>query len=293
MSAPSFAAAWERYWLHLRAERQLRRATVSQYRKVLYDWHAHLGERPWGKATTRQLDSFTDPGRLAPATRASYTSILCGFYRWATAERLIPRDPMAAVRIPKRRPPVPKALPLADVGTIQAAADHDERLRVAVALAYFAGMRAGEIARAQAGDVHLDDESRIEIPEGKGGRPRVVPLNAAAVRVLAGYLSRRSGTGPLLDNRGHPGEPLTPGAVSSMLHRLITELGIRGSAHSLRHSVATEMLRAGRGRNLELVREFLGHTDTATTRRYILAYNFNVAEAVAAIPDPRGVGAHA
>jgi hypothetical protein len=47
------------------------------------------------------------------------------------------------------------------------------------------------------------------------------------------------------------------------------------------------MLRASKGRTFEQTREFLGHTDGATTRRYVASYNWDVAEAVAAMPDPR------
>jgi integrase/recombinase XerC len=288
MSAPSFPASWERYRFHLQAERHRRDATIRLYRWVLYRWHWHLGARPWWKATPRHLAAFADPARFSPSTCANYISIIRGFYAFAYAERLIARDPMAGVHLPKRRPPVPKALPVADVRIIQTAADADDRDRVMVALAYFCGMRAGELARAAVEDVHLDDQPRILIPEGKGGRSRVVPLHPACARTLAGYLARRPGTGPLLENRLHPGVPLQPSSVSAMLWRQIHALGINGSAHSLRHSAATEMLRAGQGRNLEEVREFLGHTDSATTRRYVAAYDFNVAAAVAAMPDPQG-----
>jgi len=118
----------------------------------------------------------------------------------------------------------------------------------------------------------------------------VVPLHPACAAILHGYLSRRSGTGPLLDNRHYPGAPLTPSAVSSLLARLITGLGIKGSAHSLRHSAATELLRASKGQAFEQTRAFLGHTDGATTRRYVATYDFDVAAAVAAMPDPSAAG---
>jgi site-specific recombinase XerD len=299
-STLSFPAAFQRYRHHLQVERQRRLRTIAAARYVLWDWHGWLAAKgtAWQRATRRDvgrwLDRPTRSGRAAGArigvnTREHYLTAVRSFYRWAERERLIGRgrDPTAGIAA-RGAAPVPRALPVADLRTVLVAAEHDSRLEVMVALGYFCGLRAAEIANCRVEDIHTDDQPRILV-HGKGGRDRVVPLHPQAERVLRRHLALdRRRVGPLVVGRGQSsGRPMTPGSVSRALSEHLRALGIQASGHALRHSAATEMLRAARGRNLEDVREFLGHADTRTTRPYILAYNFDVADAVAVLPDPR------
>ena len=304
MSAPSFTTAWERYHGWLRVEQERRPTTIAAYRHILYDWYGWLDRRgkTWDRATTtdvgRWLDRPTRSGRargvrIGANTRQSYLNALRGFYAWAEQEKLIGRgrNPAATLRA-KGAPPVPRSVPVADLRTALVAAEHDTRLETMVSLAYFCGLRAGEIAAARLEDLHLDDQPRLLV-HGKGGKDRVIPLHPECERVIRAHLTRVGRrVGPLVAGRGQTyGRPMTPSSVSRALSEHLRALGIDGTAHSLRHSAATEMLRAAKGRNLEDVRAFLGHSDTRVTRRYILAYPFDVATAVAALPDPRGTHA--
>jgi integrase/recombinase XerC len=301
MSAPSFSAVLERYRDHLRYELERRPTTIASYSGVLWDWHGWLERRgkTWDRATTtdagRWLQRPTRSGRargvrIGANTRLHYLNALRGFYGYAERSQVIGRgrNPTAGL-VARAAPPVPRAVPVADLRTALVAAEHDTRLETMVALAYFAGLRAREIAAARIQDLHLDDQPRLLV-HGKGGKDRVVPLHPECERVIRRHLARVGRrVGPLVAGRGQSyGKAMTPCSVSRVLCEHLRALGIDGTAHSLRHSAATEMLRVAKGRNLEDVRAFLGHADTRTTRRYILAYSFDVAAAVAAMPDPRG-----
>jgi integrase/recombinase XerD len=52
-------------------------------------------------------------------------------------------------------------------------------------------------------------------------------------------------------------------AVASLIERLRVRTGIELTAHTFRHTFATELLR--KGTPVEIVRELLGHASVATT----------------------------
>jgi site-specific recombinase XerD len=306
VSVVSFPAAFERYRSWCKLERGLRPATISSYRKDLYGFHAHLDGRPWWKATPRDLARYLDRppapggrakgGRLAANTRAAEASAVKSFFRWAHVAGLVGADRMRSFAIPKGGRPRPRALPLADVRTVLTAASSDPRLEVMCALAYYCGLRIGEIARARIEDLRLAaDQPMLAVPEGKGGHPREVPVPAALAAILAGYLARPGtpGAGPLLENRRHPGEHVSPGAVGHAIADHMHALGIAESAHALRHSYATEALKAGKGANLYSVSKALGHASTQTTEStYVLGYSGEWAELAGQVPDPRASNGH-
>jgi integrase/recombinase XerD len=114
--------------------------------------------------------------------------------------------------------------------------------------------------------------------KGKGGRERIVPLNAAARAALDRYLEvgqhEEDGLAPMLKTRwlfpsrsaeGH----LTRQRLAQELKELAQEAGIdprRVSPHVLRHAFASHLL--DRGADLRAVQQLLGHADISTTQIY-------------------------
>jgi integrase/recombinase XerC len=295
LSGPAIWASY-REWLLLDCQRAPR--TVSAYRYILWDFISFLGDKPWHKATKpdlrRYLDRPTRSGRaktqrLSPNTRLHYAATIKAMYAWAHASGHLRRDPMATFKLPRGGVPIPRGFSAWELRQILLDAEHDPRLWLMAWMAYGQGARVGEIAAARVEDVDLDGPLPRIVIHGKGGRDRVLPLYPQ-VRIAIGRTLAERGhprVGPLVASRTRPTEPMTPGSVSRALGSHIRGLGLDGSAHGLRHSVATAMLAAAKGRNLEDVREFLGHKDARTTRIYVAAYPWNLEDAVSKIPDPR------
>ena len=65
----------------------------------------------------------------------------------------------------------------------------------------------------------------------------------------------------------HHGERLSPRGVQSVLKRLTRRLPFHVSPHILRHTFATEYLRAGG--DLESIRRIMGHSTLAVTQIYL------------------------
>jgi integrase/recombinase XerD len=144
------------------------------------------------------------------------------------------------------------------------------RNRALIALLYGGGLRISEALALHPKDLDLAEGS-LSVLSGKGGkrRPVVVPGGFAEVER---WLDKRAQLG--LNGR-HPlfctleGRALSPQYVRALLPRLAKRAGIekRVHPHGLRHSHAVELRR--RGVPLETVSAQLGHSNLATTDRYL------------------------
>jgi integrase/recombinase XerD len=114
---------------------------------------------------------------------------------------------------------------------------------------------------------------------GKGDKERVVPLGGLARDALADWLSGQGR--PLLEPKkwrrrsdaeavflNARGGRLTRVGVFGVVKKYAGRVGLaeKVSPHVLRHSCATHML--GRGADVRVVQELLGHASIATTQRY-------------------------
>jgi integrase len=129
------------------------------------------------------------------------------------------------------------------------------------------GLRAREVAALELEDV---DWRRGEIlVRGKGGRQDRLPLPGDVGEAIVSYLRRR----PRQESRAlfvrvvAPSGALERSAVSGIVRSACTRAGLpRVGAHRLRHTTATEMLKAGA--SLPEIAQVLRHRDQKTTSRY-------------------------
>jgi integrase len=149
-------------------------------------------------------------------------------------------------------------------------------LRVAIALAAYAGLRSGEVRALEVRDIDFR-QSRLlirrsisadEITTTKSDEERIVPIAPQLEPILreackgkskdARVVATRNGTAP---HRQH---------ILSRLSRVQQRHGLQHrSFHSIRHYFCTSLLR--RGADIELVRVVAGHQDVETTMRYLHA----------------------
>lgn len=207
----------------------------------------------------------------APATKRGRLSRLRSFFEWCVLEGHYDRDPTVGVRGPKQPRHVPRGL---RSGQIAALLDRcpDRRARVVCLLAVQEGLRVREIATLQIGDV--DMEGATVLVHGKGGHERILPLSEETRRAVAAYLDEHPATaGPLVRSYTDPSRPITASYVSKLVSDWLRAAGVKQqpgdgrSAHSLRHTMAGDMVR--RGVNLRDVQAALGHASITTTQVYL------------------------
>lgn len=215
------------------------------------------------QVTIEQLLTVVAREGWEPETRKSVRTSLRAFFRWAHATGRLPDDPSVAlppVRIPPAAPrPAPEHV-------VAAGRLRGGRTAFMVELGAYAGLRAGEICRVHSDDL-AGDELRVR---GKGGRERVVPIQHA------GLLARLQAVEGWAFPNGRGGH-LSAGHVSRLVSQALPGVW---TAHPLRHRFGTTAYE-GTG-DLFAVQELLGHSDPATTRRYVLLGRQRVRAAAAA-----------
>ena len=141
---------------------------------------------------------------------------------------------------------------------------------------YNTGARADEVAHVCIADLALGhtpnrDPSSVLI-HGKGNKLRRCPLWASTVTELLLLVSNRAPTEHVFLNRR--GQPLTRFGIHSLVERYATTVrtslpsmkGKRVSPHTIRHTTATHLLRAGV--DINTIRAWLGHVSVSTTNVY-------------------------
>ncbi len=292
-------AAFARY---LEVERAYSPRTVEVYLRDVAALRAHLRARRGRDAPLARLSAVDVRGQLAAlsghngaATIGRKLSSVRAFCRFLVKRGALAGDPAAAVRGPKRRRGLPRALDVDDAFRLveapvqtgrtahRAMSPAEEsrhghlRLRDAalLELLYGTGLRVSEACGLDVTDV---DRDRYGVPillvrHGKGDKSREVPLGEAADRALAAYLPARRVLGaaspyggPLFVNAR--GARLTPRSVQRTVKRWTIAGGVHAAAtpHALRHSFATHLL--DEGVDLRAIQELLGHASLSSTQIY-------------------------
>jgi integrase/recombinase XerD len=141
-------------------------------------------------------------------------------------------------------------------------------VRVAVMLAYGAGLRVSEILGLEIQDI---DAKRmvIHIRGAKRGRERHVMLSPRLLVALRAHWKHAKPSGPRLFAGRDPSEAIHRGTVYKVIRKAARAAGIaaRLGPHALRHSFATHMLEAGT--DLRTLQVLLGHASMRSTAVYL------------------------
>ena len=196
----------------------------------------------------------------------------CAFARGWTPTDLRGAVPRAASW---RGAQIAKALPdgvtVGLVGSCDVATVKGMRDRAVMLLLVRLGLRRVEVARLRLGDI--DWRAGTVTVIGKGGVRDRLPLPGDAGEALVDYAvgGRPRGLGDaVFFTVWPPIKPITPAVVTILVRAAATRCGIEPfGPHRLRHTLGSEMLRAGAG--LEAVGQVLRHKDISSTSIYAKA----------------------
>lgn len=189
------------------------------------------------------------------------------------------------------RTALPSAIPAADARRLVASCDSTTRpgrRDAAVLLVLLRlGLRASEVARLELEDI---DWWHGEITiKGKGGHDDVLPLPVEVGEAVAKYLREgrpTSSSRSLFLTAVAPVRPLSCDGVALLVRRACGRAGVvQCGPHRLRHTLATETLRAGAP--MAEVAQLLRHADQATSAIYAAADEAAVAALVRPWPQVR------
>jgi len=157
-----------------------------------------------------------------------------------------------------------------------------KRNKAVLVLLARSGMRRKELCGLKVGDFDPEQLTiRVEtLKQRSKGKSRTLPLPSEAVQVLQTYLASRGNGKPLEASESlfH----LTPVRVNYIVKKTRERAGIQSNItpHSLRHNLATKILRTEGESKLKEIQELLGHKHIQTTDIYLHSNPGRLREAV-------------
>lgn len=277
------------------ASRKFRPRAVDTYARAIRAFASHLGD----DATVADIhaDSIgryqVARSNCAAATMSKQLSAIRSYCRWCIAVGLRTDDPTINVGWPKKRKKLPRALKGEELRLLEEILDRAPpvldvrkrriwvRNRRIVLLLLYTGLRRTEVANVVWEDIDLEAATLIVGEDGaKGGNERIVSLHPRVVAEL-------ETTPPRLRRgavAGHPdGRVLSHKTIGHVFDRWLSDAGLSISAHKLRHTCATLMLKFGA--NIHEIQRMLGHQDIRTTEKYLHLAAADQHAAVRRLPD--------
>jgi integrase/recombinase XerC len=279
------ADALRKRWLAMlahekRASPHTLRAYGDDLARFLGFQQAHVGgtvtQKRLAKLTPADIRAFISSRRsegLGAGGVQRAMAAVRSFYKFLAREGILENAAPKAIRTPRVRRALPRALPVADTERVlEEAGVHKvewlgARDAALLTLLYGAGLRISEALGLKRGDVPLGQTLTVL---GKGSKERSIPVLPLVASALAHYAAQIPFTGPpssplFLSRRGLP---MRPREAQALMQRLRGALGLpeRATPHALRHSFATHILQGGG--DLRAVQELLGHNSLSTTQIY-------------------------
>lgn len=281
----------EQFLEMLAAERQAAKNTLESYHRDLIHFCHFLKDCPLIDVQSDIIHQYINnlSDHFSSATQARRISALKQFYNFLMQEEVIFKNPCLYLKTSRQKRVLSKVLreeqvkQLLDSLYVNAAQENPSvlRMRALLETLYASGLRVSELVELPLKSLIANPQSKelqsMLLIKGKGGRERLVPLNAAAISALKAYLSVREWfvskksvkmtpwLFPSESRQGHLtrqgfGQLLKQQAVLANLDPKIL------SPHIIRHSFATHLL--NRGADLLVIQKLLGHADISTTQIY-------------------------
>ena len=262
-----------------RSRRRRTPATIERYTCILSHFQRDTGIVYMADLTTAALNAYVDVrSDLSAHTLNGHLRCVRAFARWAAKMGYLADNPFADYDLPEFDEPV-RNIPT--VEQLEALFAYERprcwpgirwRERAMWHLMALCGLRVSEVRGLRLSDIR---EAEVFVRRSKGKRTRTVPLPPRARRAVDLHLAmlpacyRR----PLMsEDWVFPGRegttPISQVHISMYFKGAADALGFANlSAHSLRHSYATELLRAGVP--LTTIQKLLGHSAIASTMIYL------------------------
>ena len=252
--------------------------TLEAYGRDLEQWLQYLNENelPWNEISKQNINSFIAnyPRKITRRTQARKLTVLRSFYGFCRRQNFM--EQKLSIAQPRYKRSLPK--PIRGI-ELEAILDDDSgqkrfiqiRDRTLLSVMYSSGLRISELLALNPENVLIQEEIVEQFTvTGKGKKDRIVFLGDDARTLLRLYLPERDKV-----VRDHAlfinarGKRLSRRGANYIIKTRAQNLNISDqySAHSLRHSFATDLIDSGA--DIRNVQELLGHSSVSTTQNYV------------------------
>lgn len=259
----------------------LARRTLQKYEhciRVLYQLAEEQGIKRITQITPAFMDKFREhriaelakrPGRDGQKTATNDLVTIRGIVNFALRRRLIREDPLAGYSIKKAKTKPQPYWVQTELDRILKASRRQPHKDVFLLLAW-TGMRIGEVEYLTWEDIDFDNRV-IKIQEKdfwkpKTGDARSVQKSSEVVQLLSRQPKGLRWVFTFPTDGPRPQRQIRQRRILQYLKRVLKKLGLKGHVHTFRHTFVS--LALTRGVALPVVREWVGHLDPETIRRY-------------------------
>lgn len=281
-----------RFLEYLEIERNCSRLTIRNYEHYLNVLIEFLSEKDKEKElditdinseTIRNFRLFLSRrpgtnGEMKIVTQSYYVIALRSFLKWLVKNDYKVMQP-EKLDVPKNKDHSLKFLDTSQINRLFSqpliSTPNGIRDRVILELLFSTGLRVSELVGLNRDQINLNTREFGVV--GKGGRSRVVFISKQAAAILDKYLKSRmdrfkplfihySGKKDIVSDDNSV--RLTARSVQRLVKKYVAgaKLPVNATPHTIRHSMATDLLRSGA--DLRSVQEILGHKNIATTQIY-------------------------
>src|SRR5215470_12942267 len=247
--------AIDRFCLYLE-RRQFSAHTIANYTLDLRLFFTEVAV-PLAQVSFREVDQFVEHQHRRGHSWATINrrlNALKHFFDFCLDQQFVGGNPVKPSHFVRRGRPLPKALSREQVQRLFAQSAHPmDRALFLVILR--CGLRVSEVAQLKL--EHLDwEQQALHVVQGKGRKDRCVYMSPDAVASVQQCLAQHPGAQQLLSVK----------AIQKKMERYAKAAGITASCQSLRHTFASNLLE--HGAEVVVIRDFLGHSQIASSERY-------------------------
>lgn len=251
---------------HKEAHGKATNTTKATYICILEDFIKSIKADTVSDLDILMIDNFIDTLSLKnykPKTIKNKIVVIRSFIKFLYSKNLIDIRP-EAIEIPRTVEVEANFLDEEEqLALIKSARNLRDKALIMTILS--SGLRASEILNLKEDDLY---RRSLIVSRGKGGKPRVTFIDPLTEKSIREYHHKREVDSVFVFTNSF-GKPLSRQYLSRMISETALRAGIkkRVSAHTLRHSFATSMLR--KGARIEDVQPLMGHSNISTTRLYM------------------------
>jgi integrase/recombinase XerC/integrase/recombinase XerD len=262
------------------SSKNLYRRTLKQYFNWIDTTNYLLNEI--ARPQLLEYKEYLLSSEMSSLTVGSYITSVRRFYEWTEANKYYP-NVAKGIKTPKRKQQFKKQplLPVQATALLNFYQDKALRDYAIINLLLRTGLRTIEVIRASVEDITFKGGQRVLLVQGKGRDEKddFVLLTDKTYKPIAEYLATRvniNSSEPLFTSTSNnsKGGRLTTRTISYIAKEGLKAIGLDErsfTAHSLRHTTAVNILRAGG--SLETAQFTLRHSNPATTQIYTATLN--------------------
>lgn len=266
--------------------KRLFKTTIEGRRLVTFRFDKYLSEQAMelGDVTVEALEAFFSSAYCTKASRHRYKPIIKELYRYLYDNRVLDKDySILVLKEPKVHlgTKVPSTYTENEIKrmikAINRSSAKGKRDYLVMLLAAEYGWRASDITSFRLDQIDWE-KNRISMIQYKTGVPVEFPLLASVGNAIIDYIKHgrpAGGDNVIIVNHEntHKGQKLKSPTIHSIVSKAMSTANIanwkdkKHGPHSLRHSLATNMLKQNVA--IPIISTILGHQSTETTKTYI------------------------